>query len=230
MSQLNLFERDRLIVSVFDASTEWPAPYIADGYPVLAWDYKHEGCLLQHYDRLLMAIDEAIEAGYHPHGLLLAPPCTDFSSAGAQFWPRKDSTPAPEPYGPWTLTQYSEALVTLALDLAQRYPWAFWALENPPGRLERLVPEVGTRRLVFQPYHFGDAHTKKTILYGRFNPELRRREVVPELVEIKAGGTTRPRTYKASPHWKKTGSGEKSRALRSQTPAGFATAFYHANP
>lgn len=231
MSNLALYTQDRLIVSVFDESTAWPRPYIDAGYPTLAWDYKHEGCVLQHFDRLLEAIDIAIEHGYLPYGLLMAPPCTDFSSAGAQFWSDKDQRPAPAGYETFdSQTEYSVALVKVCDELRARYPWAFWVLENPPGRLEKLVPELTRhRRHIFNPWQYGDPYTKKTILYGEFNEQLQLNVVEPELVHIKAGGQKRPRTYRASPHWQKTGSGEKSRAFRSKTPAGFATAFFNAN-
>lgn len=227
-----LYTCDRLIVSVFDASTAWPRPYIDAGYPTIAWDYQQEGCILQHFDRLLNAIDEAIEHGYLPYGLLLAPPCTDFSSAGAQFWGAKDRRPAPKGYEAFiSQTEYSMALVYLCQELRARYAWAFWALENPPGRLEKLVPTLTPyRRHVFNPWQYGDPYTKKTILYGQFNERLQLNVVEPVLMDIKAGGEKKARTYKASPLWQKTGSGEKSRSLRSKTPAGFATAFYNANP
>lgn len=89
----------------------------------MLWDYKVEGCILQWYSRLLIRIDEAIEAGYIPHGLLMAPPCTDISSAGAWTWPAKDAKEAEEPYAPWTQTELSSALVEIGFDLAQRYAW-----------------------------------------------------------------------------------------------------------
>lgn len=228
---LPLFHADRLIVSVFDESTEWPRPYIEAGYPTLAWDYRFEGCVLDGFARLVAAIDEAAAAGYKPHGLLMAPPCTDFSCAGAQYWQAKDARPAPHGYEALTSqTEYSVALVYLCEELRARYDWTFWTLENPPGRLEKLVPGLKPfRRHVFQPYQYGDAHTKKTILYGEFNHHLDRNEVTPVLVDIKAGGTKKPRTYRASAMWQTSNGTEKSRVLRSKTPAGFAKAFFNAN-
>lgn len=231
MNNLPLYPSQRLIVSVFDYSGQWVQPYINAGYPVMLWDYKAEGCVLQHFDRLLNMIDEAVESGYFPYGLVGAPPCTDFSAAGAQYWPKKDKTPAGGPYDPWTITELSEALVLIMLELKDRYPWAFWVLENPPGRIEKQVPELKPfRRMMFSPFHFGDAYTKRTILWGEFNTDLERNEVEPVTVEIKSGGTKRPRTYKGSYMWAKIGGkSEKVKAMRSNTPPGFSKAFFKAN-
>ena len=46
----------------------------------------------------------------------------------------------------------------------------FWALENPVGRINSLIPEMkkfGPE--YFQPHHYGSPYTKKTGLWGRFN-------------------------------------------------------------
>jgi hypothetical protein len=227
IEQLRLFDNHRLIISLYDFSTAWPSHYISAGYPVICWDYKIEGCILQHFDRLLSDIYDAIEAGMIPWGLLAAPPCTDISKAGAWTWPRKDAEMAPAPYAPWTQTEYSIALVEIVLHLVQLFPWKWWVIENPPGRMERLVPEMAFfRQMMFNPFEYGDAYTKKTVLWGSFNPNLPRKPVLPELVRIKGGG----RYYYASPMWAKTGGkSERTKTIRSKTPAGFAKAFFEAN-
>lgn len=228
---LPLYPQQRLIVSIYDYTGEWARPYAEAGYPVLLWDYKTEGCILQHFDRLTTMIDDAIESGYFPYGFLSAPPCTDISSAGAQYWRIKDTSSAAYPYDPWTITELSKALVLISLHLRDLYPWAFWVMENPPGRMEKLVPELSPfRKLLFSPFNYGDPYTKKTILWGEFNTELPRNDVQPKTVLIKAGGKKNPRKYRGSQLWASTGgNSEKSRALRSKTPAGFARAFFKAN-
>lgn len=226
-----LHKEQRLIVSVFDYTGEWAKPYADAGYPVLLWDYKGEGCLIQRFDHLLGQIENAIENGFYPYGLLMAPPCKDFSCAGAQYWGKKDMTKMPEPFGDWTMTEYSRALVDLSGHLRDLFDWTFWVIENPPGRLEAICPELKPfRSMMFSPYQYGDPYTKKTILWGQFNTQLERNHVEPELVTIKAGGTKAARTYRGSSLWAKTGGGsERARALRSKTPAGFAKAFFKAN-
>jgi len=176
-----------------------------------------------------MDIEEAQENGYIPWGLIAAPPCTDISSAGAQYWPMKDTTPAPEPYGPdWTLSDYAAALVDVVLIFRDLFPWKFWVMENPPGRLEKLVPHAAKyRAMSFNPCDYGDPYTKKTILWGQFNTNLTRRPVEP----ITVAQSTNGRIYKTSEIMAKTGGkSEKTKTLRSNTPAGFAKAFFDANP
>lgn len=226
---LPLYTEDRLIVSIYDYSGNWPRPYIDAGYPTMLWDYKHEGCILQQFSRLQGEIENAMEHGYIPWGLIAAPPCTDISAAGAQFWGKKDVTPAPEPYGPdWSMTDYASALVDIVLILRDLFPWKWWVIENPPGRMEAIVPHIAKHRsLMFQPWEFGDKTTKRTVLWGNFNRSLEKTIVEPEVVPI----TTRGRVYHSSAVWAKTGGkSEKTKTARSNTPAGFARAFFQANP
>jgi len=98
----------------------------------------------------------------------------------------------------------------------------FWALENPVGRLKRLRYKIlGEPRLVFHPYEYGDAYTKKTLLWGKFNIPIKN-EVKPEYMISKNG-------YKYSPIARWFRSNEERRKTRSITPAGFAKAFFEAN-
>lgn len=217
----------RLILSIFDYSGSWAQPYIDAGYPVLLWDYKVEGCLGERFSHLLHLLEVSIEEGYIPYGLLLAPPCTDITSAAAWTWPAKDSRPS-EQYDWLTVTEWAQALVELGLHIALSYDWKFWCLENPPGRMETLVPEMAFyRRMMFNPFDYGDPYTKKTVLWGEFNEQLPRSPVEPERVRIKAGN----HYYHASSMWAKTGGkSEKTKTIRSNTPKGFARAFFTANP
>lgn len=217
----------RLIVSLYDYSGQWPRPYINAGYPVMLWDYKVEGCILQHFSRLLKSIDRAMEAGYMPYGMIGAPPCDHISSAGAQYWPVKDQTEAPEPYAPWSVTEAAQALVEIMLHLRTLYPWKFWVAENPPGRMERLVPEMSFfRRMMFDPCDYGDPYTKRTVLWGEFNANLEKSPVQPETVEQVTNG----RIYRTSAMMaKKGGKSERTKTARSNTPPGFSRAFFLAN-
>lgn len=219
--------QNRLIFSLFDYSGSWPTPYIEAGYPVELWDFKHEGCVIERFTYICNRLDECVEAGLVPWGLLLAPPCTDLSSAGAWTWKDKDQRPHEE-HEFITVTEWAECLVMIGFELAHRYPWKFWVLENPPGRLERQCPELAFyRRMMFNPFDYGDAYTKKTVLWGEFNDQLPRNPVEPERVRIKAGN----HYYHASSMWAKTGGkSEKTKTIRSNTPKGFARAFFTANP
>jgi hypothetical protein len=219
---------NRLIVSIYDYSGAWPADYIKAGYPTILWDYKHEGCILQHFDRLVFKIDEAIEAGYVPYGLFAAPPCTDISAAGAQYWPAKDAENAPEGYECFSnRSEYAEALAAIVLVLRDLYDWNFWTLENPPGRLEKMVPELKPfRKMMFRPFEYGDDMTKRTILWGEFNADLVKTPIVPTTVTLSTNG----RKFQTSEIWAKTGGkSNKTKTARSNTPKGFSKAFFAAN-
>lgn len=227
--QLDLFENNKLILSVFDYTGNWPAPYIQSGYATMLWDIKHEGCLVKNFGRLLEEIEIAIEHGYLPYGLIAAPPCTDFAGSGAQWWNEKDRSHVDDNWfsdefgTPWRVTELSVFLVELVLELQARYQWKFWVLENPVGRIEKLVPALKPfRSHAFNPCDYGDPYTKKTILWGEFNAALPKNPVEPEFI-IWAG-------KKFPKIWAGTGGkSEKTKAKRSATPKGFANAFFLAN-
>ena len=82
----------------------------------------------------------------------------------------------------------------------------WWALENPVGKLSTWL---GTPRDVFEPCDFGDPWTKRTAIWGDFALPKRGPYVKPArgLLHIAKDATERART-----------------------PAGFARAFFEANP
>jgi hypothetical protein len=219
-----LFKEERLIISLYDYTGEWAKPYIKNGYPVMLWDKKIEGDILEHLSLLLIEIETS---GLQPYGFLFAPPCDDFAVSGARWFALKDSAPVFE-NDVWNGMEYSKALVLLCLHLTDLFPNAFWALENPVGRIETLIPELKPfRKLLFNPCDFGDAYTKKTILWGRFNHHLKKNPVQPKFIEYKKkdGSVTR-----FAPQFGKTGGkSERTKSIRSKTPAGFAKAFFEAN-
>jgi len=131
-------------------------------------------------------------------GILAAPPCTVFAGSGAR-WPRTED-------------DYRQALsvVDACLRLVAVCRPAWWALENPVGKLRRWL---GPWRMTFQPNEYGDPYTKRTCLWGDFIEPTR----TP--VEATAGSAM----HRLPP-------GPERAALRSVTPAGFARAFMEANP
>jgi hypothetical protein len=86
----------------------------------------------------------------------------------------------------------------------------WWVLENPPGRLSSYL---GPPRLTFQPNEYGDDYTKQTNLWGTFTAPMR---------------SPVPATAGSKMH--RLGPSADRAALRSVTPAGFARAFFEANP
>ena len=161
---------------------------IQSGIDILTWNYKQ-------YPR------------NHFSGLIGFPPCTAYAGSGARWWAEKDASGE---------TEYFNSLVRKALEIVEYFTpgLEFWYFENPVGRIAKCVPElVKYRLLTFHPCEFGDPYTKKTVLYGWFNPMLQRNYVKP---------TEGSKMHKIPP-------GPNRANLRSQTPAGFAQAFYEAN-
>lgn len=186
---------NKTILSLFDYSGNWPKFYKENGYEVYQVDVKLGIDILE-----LTPEDLPGEV----YGILAAPPCTDFSGSGAQYWKQKDVDGR---------TSASLALVDKTLEIIEWCDPKFWALENPVGRLSKLRPALGNP-WYFQPHWYGDAYTKKTGLWGNFNKELPRNDVQPD-----------PNSW----IMKLGGKSERTKELRSMTPLGFAKAFYTAN-
>ena len=192
------------ILSLFDYSGNWSHFYKLSGYQVYQVDKKLDIDVLELNVRNL-PFDEC-------YGILAAPPCTDFASSGAQYWKQKDLDGR---------TQQSLELVEKTLELISYYNPQFYAVENPVGRLQKLLPQLG-KVWYFNPHEFAgycdnpetEAYTKKTGLWGQFNkPEKRAVAPVPG----------------ASPIMRLGGKSERTKELRSMTPLGFSKAFFLAN-
>ena len=191
----------KTILSLFDYSGNWPKPYLDAGYNVVQVDIKHGQDVLEIDAQWLLDNDLA-----DVHGILAAPPCTDFAGSGAQYWPAKDADGR---------TAQSVALIEQTMKIVDSCQPAWWVLENPVGRLNRWL---GKPRMYFHPWEYGDAYTKKTALWGEFNEPVR---TPVEPIRACAQGS-----------WvqKLGGKSERTKELRSATPMGFARAFFLANP
>lgn len=187
----------KTILSLCDYSGEWPRPYEQNGYRVVLLDVK-----FSRWHDIRMVTTEALMDMYSPiYGILAAPPCHDFTNASARLWPNKDRDGR---------TLRSLHLVDACMRIIHVIKPHFWALENPPGRLRRWL---GEPTYTFQPYWFGDPWSKKTHLWGEFNPPEKTNVVEP------------------TDDWfnKLGGDNERTKEIRSLTPPGFAQAFYEAN-
>lgn len=180
----------RIILDLCGGTGSWSAPYREAGYDVR---------LVTLPDHDVMAYDPPAKV----HGVLMAPPCTEFASSGARWWAGKP---------PHLLTD-AVAIVRRCLEIAKLTNPEWWALENPIGRLPRMVPELGKPVFAFDPCDFGDPWTKRTMLWGRFNPPVKSpvQPMIKSPIHYMPPGPDRQR-------------------LRSITPAGFARAFFEANP
>ena len=175
----------------------WSLPYSEAGYDVRV-------ITLPGYDVL------AYEPPQKVYGVLAAPPCNCFSRVGARWWGRMDSSGE---------TEQAVAIFRRCWSLCL-LATKFWALENPPGRHGKLMPELDRPTWQFQPYHFGDAWAKQTYIWGRFNAPWPTNVVKPVATRRAPSGHTQGRIA-----YLPGGS-----PLRGQTPPGFARAFFEANP
>lgn len=179
--------RERIILDLCGGTGAWSRPYADAGYDVRV-------ITLPEYDV------RTYEPPVYVHGILAAPPCTEFAVSGARWWKAKP---------PQLLAEAVEIWASCVRICRQATGW--WALENPVGRLRRWAgPPVAT----FNPCDYGDPWTKRTCLWGNF--------VMPQKLKHKcnhpiyAGHRLPPSPQRA--------------ALRSITPPGFARAFFEANP
>lgn len=133
------------------------------------------------------------------YGLLAAPPCTELAVSGARWWKEK---------GEQVLLD-ALAICDACVRAAIFGKVKFWALENPVGRLRKFY---GPPTLIFNPCDYGDPYTKKTLLWGKFN--------IPEKAPV--APTEGSKMHLIPP-------GPDRQAIRSETPMGFARAFFEAN-
>ena len=214
--------KTKVILSLFDYSGDWAKPYaetdyyiiqidIKNGIDILTWNYKKE-----------LPADQ-----FNVVGILAAPPCTHYAGSGAQYWKAKDSDGR---------TAQNNLLMEKTLEIVDYYKPKFWVMENPVGRLRRMlrgeyklgepqisVPDslksvVSDITLSFDPCDYGDPYTKKTLLWGTFNNQLIKNPVEP--IRVNEQGS-----------WIQSlgGKSERTKELRSITPPGFARAFFEAN-
>ena len=182
----------RIILDLCGGTGAWSKPYKDNGYDVR-----------------LITLPEHDVRTYQPpdnvYGILAAPPCTHFSVSGAQYWKEKDADGR---------TFEDITILTACLMIIARTNSKFWVIENPVGRMRKML---GEPQLIFNPCDYGDAYTKKTYLWGKFNP-LVKTPVEPIRVN-KQGSWIQSLGSKS----------EKTKMLRAITPQGFANAFYKEN-
>ncbi len=189
------------LLSLFDHSGEWSKPYREAGWQVVQVDIKHGIDILKFDYKSFDCF----------HGILAAPPCTDFSLSGAQYWKAKDADGR---------TDYSVSLVRKALEIKEYFNPVFFALENPLGRIQKCVPELGNPAYWFHPSDYGENYTKRSYLWGRF---------VPPMPLFTGGAIGIPVPVQENFIMKLGGKSERTKELRSVTPPGFAKAFYLSN-
>jgi hypothetical protein len=203
------------LLSLFDYSGNWAAPYVNAGWNVIRQDIKHGQDI---FEDTIPSIIEASVDGVKIHGILSAVPCTDFANSGARWFAAKETQPAAYNGKELSFSNTVEMSVGMALAtlfIVELLKPVFWCIENPIGRINSLVPEIGKPLMYFNPCDFGDPYTKRTALYGNFNTSLELNPVLP--------------LYGSMMHSQYGGKSEKTKTARSMTPKGFAQAFFKAN-
>ena len=194
----------RVILSLFDRTGQWSQPYEDAGYTVIRLDLDEEG--YWPFDINQITAEWLFENGLETlHGIIAAPPCTDFAVSGARWFKDKDATGQ---------TEFSLELVRQVLRIVDFAKPDFWVMENPVGRLPSLMPELGKPHMYFQPNWYGDPYTKKTGLWGMFNQNM------PQAPVEATEGSRMHKLWGTDPEQKKQ---------RSITPEGFSYAFFMAN-
>lgn len=192
----------RVILDLCGGSGSWSRPYAEAGYRVV----------------LVTLPDHDVRTYVPPadvHGVLGAPPCTEFSPARHGSRSRRAGGTI-IPRAPDHIAGMDCVNACMRIVLQARPVW--WALENPVGGLGAYL---GTPRDVFEPCDFGDPWTKRTALWGDFR--------LPErgpFVDPLGGG---PFCVVCDPSRRRT-TWCSNAAHRAVTPAGFARAFFEANP
>lgn len=235
------------LLSLFDYSGTWAKPFFDGGWDVIHWDIKHN----EFMDiNLLTDCETVLDMFESVDGIIAGVPCTDFSASGARWWEAKDHNG--ETAKSLELVKQTLRLVDLFTPTDPDYDDVFfWCIENPVGRMARLAGLDDA--YWFHPFEFAgyndlsennieelnrlrakkgnqitkaeaefilhcNAYKKQTGLWGDFNRSMKKKPI--EHVKGNSFG---------SPLMRLGGKGEKTKEIRSNTPFGFAQAFYNAN-
>ena len=204
-----------IIISLYDYSGIWPLWFSTDDFEIVQVDIKH-GIDIRKWQP-----SRALRHG--TYGVLAAPPCTDMSVSGSQYWAEKDADGR---------TALSVELVMRALDIVDQVRPKFWVLENPVGRLWNWIgpPNRIDGRLTIHPHEYAgyapdpqeDRYTKATCLWGHFRLPPKK-PLAPIMYQTADG-------KRGSWMWAKLGGkSARTKELRSQTPMGIAAATWIGN-
>lgn len=238
---------ERTLLSLYDYSGIWAKPFWDAGWNVIQMDLKHGQDILQ-----FQSVEDVWDWGVNTvDGIIAAPPCTEFTVSGAQFWKAKDEDGRTQEALKLVYQVQRFASLFTPTDPDYDGPF-FWAMENPVGRLPKLIPEIG-QPTYFNPYEYaGYLQPSKKVL-SRLS-QIRSKggiDVTNEesdfVVDWEAytkktglwGNFNKNLVKKPVPQVKCSMQGSftqrlggksiKTKEERSYTPLGFAIAFFEAN-
>ena len=201
----------KIILDLCGGTGSWSKPYKNAGYDVRV-------ITLPMFDVTDPYMVEQCIA-LKPYGILAAPPCTMFSRA-------RTTAKTPRDFEGAMKTVRACLEIIWGSQYENRFGLKFWAMENPAGHLKRFM---GKPALRFHPYDFGDRYSKETYIWGMFN------EPKKSLAKLNADEILRSRNNTRKlpnipEEYKPDGKMKPVQIRRSITPAGFAKAFFLANP
>ncbi len=237
----------KTLLSLFDYSGMWAKPFYDHGWNVIQLDIKHGNDLND-----FQSVEDVFDWGITDvHGIIAAPPCTDFSVSGAQYWKAKDEDGRTAEA--LKLVRQVQRFADLFTPTDDEYDEPFfWVMENPVGRLPKLIPEIG-QPVYFNPCDYsGYLNPTDTDLAKLNKIRLKNGKGVTAAENdfiIKFEAYTKKtglwgnfnkniiqkpvEPVKSAPQGSFTqrlgGKSDKTKEERSITPMGFAMAFYEAN-
>lgn len=196
----------KIILDLCGGTGSWSKPYKEAGYDV----------------RVITLPEHDVQE-YHPpenvYGIFAAPPCTMFSRA-------RTTAKTPRDFEGAMRTVSACLRIIWEAQYQNHFYLKFWALENPAGHLARFL---GKPALKFQPYDFGDRHSKETFIWGMFNEPKKNPIKLNDLEILQSKNNTRP-LPPIPTDYTPDGKMKPVQIRRSITPQGFAQAFFKANP
>ncbi len=202
----------RRLLSLCDFSGSWSRPFLSAGWEVTRLDIAYPaGAGVAPDGAWLIGADVRTWQNCQRYdAILAAPPCTCFCRPAARWWSRQDADGS---------TKRDVELFRACLRICATAAF-WWALENPPGRHQKLMPELGPPSWQWQPFHYGDPWIKQTYIWGTSRKPAPTNIVSTPPTRRTPNGRTQGRISFMSSSWQRQ---------RSETPAGFAQAFYAVN-
>ena len=187
----------RIILDLCGGTGSWSRPYREAGYDVRIVTLPN--------DVRLYAPPENV------HGILAAPPCTEFSFA--KHFHGKGN------YSHNFLQGLEVVSACMRVILTAKPQW--WCLENPMNGY--LKNWLGEPVMTFDPWEYGDSYQKTTALWGEFVQP-------PKSVKDKPDGMVKFSMLKSKDIYPEYYGKYTRQERRAITPPGFADAFFRANP
>lgn len=204
----------KVVLSLFDLSGEWSKPWVEAGYDVIQIDLQRDKVDIRDMT------NRDFWDGYtsnteNVYAVIAAPPCTVLTTTNNRNWDAADKDGR---------TAESLDLLNSTLAIIEYLKPTIWAIENPAGsragetlkgKTEHTVGPLPKPVYNFEHRSFGDDGAKPTSIWGLVNPKMPLNAIESNAADWK-GHKVGGKTVKAMND-------------RSETPEGFAYAFFMAN-